>query len=120
MRKFGAIALNEETFLPSLTVKNEDGTIDHLPITIKESKYSEVDQKNLDKFDSVLAENNKPLMTDEEKDYWVKHLGSKSYFNVDKEPTPDELQKLSGFILEKKITKFPADRPEFKEPGEIK
>lgn len=112
-----AIGFDEKSFTPFLTIKmrGEDGKVS---ILFREemskqvdNKYTPEQQAKINQVNQLLGMNGEPPMTEEECDYMFDPQGAKTYMETDLDE--EELQRLAGFKVEKKITYF-NDIPEEK------
>lgn len=95
--------MDPNTFEPVLKVTSSENGVGTLLFEgkLKPGRYSAADQAKIDMFDKALVDNGLPTMTQEEADWSVgKHL--------ENEPvaTEEEIQRLAGFRVEKKIIKL--------------
>ncbi len=88
------------TFEPHVTLRIKDK---HAKLEFKvsivagQSKYSAEEQRKIDACNSMLIKNGQDEMSEEETEYFNNPMPVK-------QPTPEELQTLSGFKVEKTIT----------------
>jgi hypothetical protein len=82
---------------------DEDGTSTHLEpreiIIPPQTKYTPAQLAQIDHVNTQLIEKGLPVMTEEESNYFID-----PYINAP-ESTPDVLQRLAGFEVEKKLIK---------------
>jgi hypothetical protein len=112
-----AISFDEKSFTPFLTIKmrGEDGKVSVLfreeMSKQVDSKYTPEQQAKINQVNQILSMNGEPPITEEECDYMVGPLGAdKAYIGSDLDE--EELQRLAGFKVEKKITYFNDTREE--------
>ena len=103
------IGIDKETFTPFLLIKlrDEDGTVTELfkeEFVAKDTKYTAEQQAKINQVNTLLGINGKSPMTEEECDWMLDPNAYKAY--MDAEIQEDELQRLAGFKVERKITYF--------------
>jgi hypothetical protein len=100
MRKIvSTIRFDEATFQPILTIKmNNDGVSSELfSGKLEVGKYTAEETAKINLYNKALIDNDLPLMTVEEEEWALgKHLKKP-------DPTTEELERLAGFKVEKKI-----------------
>lgn len=100
MRKIKlAITHDDNTFQPirNCYVKDGDNTETYsAPVPLEHFLKAEL--LTIFYCNQLLVDNNQPKMTAEEEEFLIHPMGQA------KTPTPEELQELSGFKVEKKIT----------------
>ena len=101
MRKLvSVIGFDEATFQPTLTIKmNNDGVSSELFAgKLEVGNYTAEETAKINLYNKALIDNDLPLMTVEEEEWAVgKHLKKP-------DPTTEELERLAGYKVEKKIT----------------
>lgn len=104
------------SFVPQVrfVVKSADGeillnTVKQLEYTAAKSKYTKEEQEMIDQAQEMLAAEGFELMTEAEMDYLVDPLGLKKLeaLNNDRLSAAD-LQRLSGFQVEKRVVPYPS------------
>lgn len=112
MRKIVLITyLDPESFMPKISIKqkNEDGEIVELySATLQsksKSKYTKEEMEKIDMVNSVLNEKGMDELTEEEIEYLLDPADMKKRLEEIEENmgNPENLQKLAGFRIEKKI-----------------
>ena len=107
MRKLTTVVgMNELTFQPILKILMRDNSVttELYSGELKTSKYTAEEKAKIDMINKALSDNNLPLMTDEEQDWAVgMHLK-----NIP-DPTTEELERLAGYKVEKKIVYLDKD-----------
>jgi len=108
MRKM-RIALDEDSFLPTLFIKRENGQIikyDFVatPETSLLSKYSDAQRQRINDVNRILLQKGEEILSEDEMDFLVDPLG----FSQLPEVSEEELQLLAGFKVEKRI--IPTDK----------
>ena len=104
------IDFDKERFAPFLQIKmrEEDGTVSVLfreeMVSEIDSKYTPEQQAKINQVNQLLGMNGNPPMTEEECDWMLDPKSYKAY--MDAEIQEEELQRLAGFKVEKKITYF--------------
>lgn len=108
MRKFANIkGVDPETFevYQIIKEKNEDGTVIELlrekitshPLS---GRYTPDEIKDIEKVNSVLEAKGESKLTDAEMDFLIDPLGLKRRSSTEQ---PEDMQRLAGFKVEKKI-----------------
>lgn len=104
------MGLNDKTYMPFLVIKmrDEDGNVIEL---FKEdlskdydNKYTPEQQAKINQVNTLLGMNGGHPMTEEECDWMLDPNAYKAYMEA--EIAEEELQRLAGFKVEKKITYF--------------
>lgn len=99
MRTFLKI-INDKTFTPTLIVLENKKKQEYELLTENDySDFTSAQQLKIFDFNETLISNNQNVVTIEEAEHYFYPLGRK-------EPTVEELQRLAGFSVEKKITYF--------------
>ena len=104
------MGFNGKTFMSELVIKmrDEDGTVTELfredLAKDYDSKYTPEQQAKINQVNGLLEMNGGHPMTEEECDWMLDPNACKAY--MDAELEEEELQRLAGFKVEKKITYF--------------
>ena len=104
------LAIDNKTFEPLTVIRmrEEDGTIvELLNEGFHSGKYTPEQRAKIDQVNALLTAKDHPPLTEEECDWMLVPTSHKTQTT---DPAEDELQRLAGFKVEKKITYF-ADVP---------
>ena len=104
------IEFNNETFVPHLVIKmlNEDGQVTELfreEITAQlNSKYTPEQQAKINQVNNVMLATGNGVLTEEECDWMLDPNSFRAH--MEEKLDDEQLQRLAGFKVEKKITYF--------------
>jgi len=101
MRKINIItSIDPKSYAPYMLLRIKDGD-DRLEfkeeVQLPASKYTSAEIRRIDACNMLLLKNGQSAMKDDETEFFIHPI-------VAKQPSPEDLQKLSGFSVEKKIT----------------
>jgi hypothetical protein len=93
--------MDPNTFEPVVKITSSDDGVGTLLFEgkLNPGRYTAAEQAKIDMFDKALRDNGLPIMTQEEADW---SIGKPSL----PEPSEEEIQRLAGFRVEKKIIKL--------------
>lgn len=104
------MGFNDKTFVPYVVIKmrDEDGVVTELfkeDVTVDHNnKYTPEQQAKINQVNGLLSMNGEHPMTEEECDWMLDPNAYKAY--MEEKLEDEQLQRLAGFKVEKKITYF--------------
>lgn len=98
MRKINVAITFDSEFKPTkhLHIK-EDEKLTHYEGTFATDRFHPQERLSIIQVNEILVKEGQPPLTEEEEDWFINPTA------ISKDPSPEELQELSGFTVEKKI-----------------